>query len=335
MHSAYFDFHGCRVVFRSPEPSLADWLAADFSAFSAPETSGGIEISAVRAAPNPASLPPALVRTGRWRLLAAPPGQRLVWYPQGAVSRYDYTAESGRIESGDPELLKELSYLLILSRVGEKLDGRGLHRIHAGALAHGDKGLLFCGRQGAGKTTLLLELLQDPAFALLSDDTPLVSAGGDVYPFQVRVGIGEDSPHLGRFPAARRFTRRHYEPKRLLSPADAGRVAQAPVPPSAVFLLRRGAAPRLSRARTSAAASELLRSLAAGLGVPQMAEYFLRLSPADAAQKAGIAASRLRACAALFRKTSFWMFETGPDPAANAAVLRDFLRNNSGAACAR
>lgn len=329
MADAAFDLAGCRVRFDSSAPGLTDWIASDLSCFPSHTDEGEIRVAAALAAPERGSLPPVLLRTGHWGILAAPPGRRTVWYPEGAVCRVDYAAGTAFVESADPELLKELSYLLILSRAGEALDRRGLHRIHAGALEHRGQALLFCGRQGAGKSTLLLELLKDPSFALISDDTPLVSRKGLVYPFPARVGLLDSSPHLPRFPEARRLVRRRYGLKHLVHPRATGRVAEAPVPPGAIFLLSKGPAPGIRRASPASGAAELAVSLAAGWGVPQLAEYFVRPSLGDIAAKAGILASRLRAAAALLHSVPVWYFETGPVPAANAAFLSGFLHSNS------
>ena len=321
---------GCAVEFACADPELAAAVAADFSAF--PAEGGGAPVR-LEARREPVNRPErALLRCRSWSILPARPGLRRVWYPGGALCEYDYAARSGLLRGGSAALLKELSYLLILSRAGEELDRRGLHRLHAGALGRGGRALLFCGAQGTGKTTLLLELLKDREFSLLSDDTPLVAGDGSVLPFAVRVGLGLDSPHLPELGELRRFERRHYPPKRLLDIVPAGIRVSPPLPPGGVFLLRRAAAPRIRPAGRAAAAGELLRSLALGCGTPQLAEYFLRPQPADAASKAGIFFSRLRAARALLAKADFYVFEVGPDRAANAAVFKTFLNSGSAAA---
>lgn len=330
MADASFSLHGCSVLFSSPDPDVLAAVAADFSAF--PPAGPGrpdVRIEALPQAP-PAIRPRRVLGTKRWSVLWERPGIRLVWYPQGALARYDYANAQGTILSADRELLRELSYLLILSRAGEWLDRRGLHRLHGGALDCGGAALLFLGARGAGKTTLLLELLKDPAFSLLSDDTPVIGAAGLVYPFHARIGLGEASPHLLRFPGAAAFRRRHFPPKRVIPAAAAGRLCAVPAKAGQAFILTRGAAPRITRCAAGRAAAELALALVAGWGVPQLAEYFLRPSPADAAAKARILASRLGAAGSLLRGSDFWIFEAGPDPALNADALRSFLRNNSG-----
>ncbi|HBB68269.1 MAG: hypothetical protein A2X28_03025 [Elusimicrobia bacterium GWA2_56_46] len=330
MHNAAFDFHGCGLEFRSEDPELVAWLSSDFSAFASTRAAAPlITVTALRRDPALQEPLPAILKTKKLHILAAPAGRRRVWYPEGALCEYDYRAGAGLVMSRDTDLLRELSYLLILSRVGEALDLRGLHRLHAGALAYRGKALIFCGRQGAGKTTLLLELLRDKDFFLLSDDTPLISGDGGVHPFPARIGLGEDNPHLPRLGRLRGFRRRHYPPKRLLDISGCGITVSGPTPPALIFRLERGGQPRFLRPGPLAGALEGAKSLVAGAGTPQMAEYFLRASPEDLARKVKIAASRVSAARSLFAKTPFWIFRRGPDPASNAAAFKEFLRSGS------
>ena len=125
------------------------------------------------------------------------------------------------------------------------------------------------------------------------------------------------------------IARRHYPPKRLLDINRAGLELSPPLPPAYIFKLLKGSAPRFHRPAAGEAARELGKSLVAGWGVPQMAEYFLRLSPSDILAKAKILGSRVQAARALAAKARFWLFETGPDPAGNAAALKAFLRSGS------
>lgn len=327
--SGVYDFHGCAVRLICGDTAAAAALAADFSAFAAPGAEPLITVEARLEAVRRADLPPALLSTPRWSVLAARPGRRLVWYPEGAAAACDYAARRAVVRAGDRELLRELAYLLVLSRAGEELDRRGLHRLHAGALARRGAALLFCGHRGAGKTTLLLELLKDPSFSLLSDDTPLVDRRARVLPFPVRIGLGLDSPHLPGFPGLPRLSRRRFSPKALLEIGRSGFPVSGAAPAGEVFLLRRAAAPAVRPAGPAAGAAELAVSLAAGYGVPQLAEFFLRPHPGDAASKAGILASRAAAAAALLRRASFSYLDVCGDHARNAAALKAYLNSGS------
>jgi hypothetical protein len=116
----------------------------------------------------------------------------------------------------------------------------------------------------------------------------------------------------------------------VIPASAAGRLCLAPAKAGPAFILARGTVPRIIRCAAARAAGELALALVAGWGVPQLAEYFFRLSPSDAAAKARILASRLGAAGRLLRGSDFWIFEAGPDPALNADALRSFLRNSSG-----
>ncbi len=329
MRVLVLNISGCAVRFECADHGVADSVASDFSAFGGSDVAADISIEA---RPAVASRPRFLIPgPGGWSIAPSRPGTRTVWYREGACCEYDYVTRRGVITAEDPCLLWELSYLLILSRAGEELDRRGLHRVHAAGLSRQGRAVLLCGGQGAGKTTLLMELLKDPLFSLLSDDTPLVSADGDVSPFPQRIGLDWSSPHLPGFPAARRFRRRRRCDKFLVDIGRADIRVSGTAAPGPVFLLRRGSAPGIRRAGGAAAAKELALSLALGAGTPQLAEYFLRFSPAGIAAKTAILASRLRAASALLSKSGFYVMETSRDPSENAAVLRSFLGSGSAA----
>lgn len=328
MNTVALDIGGCAVEFRCSDAGTAVSLSADFAAF--PGRTGNADVSIEarleRAVPPSFAIP----GPGGWSIVPSLPGTRRVWYREGARCEYDYASRRGRITAADPGLLWELSYLLILSRAGEELDRRGLHRLHAAGLARGGRAFLLCGGQGTGKTTLFMELLKDRSFSLLSDDTPLVSGNGRVIPFPQRIGLDAASPHLPSFSAARRFSRRRRGEKFLVDIDKAGIPVSPPAEPGAVFLLRRsGGPPRIRPAGRTAAARELFLSLVLGSGTPQLAEYYLRFSPAGIAAKARIMASRLRAAAALRSGAGFYILETSPDPARNAATVRSFLDSGS------
>lgn len=330
MNTVVLDMNGCAVEFRCADAGLAGSLAADFAVFRGKPGKAAISIEAREGKAAPPAF--AVPGPGGWSIVPSAPGTRRVWYREGALCEYDYVSRRGRITAADPGLLWELSYLLILSRAGEALDGRGLHRLHAAGLARDGRAVLLCGGQGAGKTTLMMELLKDRSFSLLSDDTPLISGEGRVLPFPQRIGLDASSPHLPAFSGTRRFRRRRRGDKFLVDIGPAGIPVSSPAAPGAAFLLRRSPLPRVRPAGRAAAAGEVFLSLVLGSGTPQLAEYFLRFSPEGIAAKTGILASRLRAAAALLSKTRFYILETSPEPARNAEVVRTLLDSGSAGA---
>lgn len=256
---------------------------------------------------------------------------RYVDYNGKALSIFDYGREEGRLYAQDRDLLHELSYLLIHSRVGELLDKKGFHRVHALGLVHDGNGLLCLLPQGGGKTTLALELLGDDTVQLLSDDTPLVDRRGRLLPFPLRIGIEASS--AAHIPERFRGTmvRRKYGAKTLIDiEYFQGRVASGPVPARYLLVGEREFAdnPRLTRIGRCAAAAALFKNCVVGLGLPQMVEYFLRHGWGEMLAKGSIAISRLAASLFLVMNAETYRLVLGRRPADNAAVVRVFLKRH-------
>jgi hypothetical protein len=323
--------YGAGVRVESADRALLRELKEDFSFFSAsPGAACAIKIIA-HPAPHPQDLLKGARRvfgTSKWTIFRTAAGTRAVSYPEGLLCEYDYAWKTGELWSSSPALLREICYLLILSRLGEELERKGLHRVHALAAEFGGEGFLVTAPMGAGKTTLFLELARDPAFTLLANDTPLADHSGYIHPFPLRVGLSGDSPQLSRFSkeALRPFDRRHYPRKYLLAHPGLSSNAPAKTRCTRLFLLERGAgAPLITAAGGTRMALELLKALILGSGVPQIAEYFLRPEASDLPAKAGFLLGRCAAAAALLRNSGAFRFRLSTDPELNAAELKRFL----------
>jgi len=331
----FINAYGVALRFETADACLLNEIREDFIYFSVPDAGDpAVTIKAVVAPPDSVPFKGArkLFKSSKWTVFETYAGSRAVLYPEGLMCEYDYSAEIGKLYSEDPALLREISYLLILSRLGEKLELRGLHRVHALAAAFDGAGILLTAPSGGGKTTLLMALAGDPDFKVLADDTPLVDSQGTLFPFPLRAGLAEDSPFRKNFPgnALRIFTRRHYPPKYLVPPDF---FTAKPAPQTAcklIFLLRKSAGPPLiENAACVFTILELLKSLIAGGGIPQIAEYFIRPEPSDLLRKARMLAGRFAAALALIKNCAGFHFRLSPDPAANALVLKKFLLEES------
>jgi hypothetical protein len=323
-----FDFLGTRVALDGEAAAARAALGFDFAAF--PRTDAGpVDVRVTLHAEEP---PWGAVPESARTVMVQPhcvvyqAGDRWVDYQGAALTRFDARTETADIWSRDPERLHEIAYLLVLSRVGELHDRRGLHRVHALGLAVEERGVLCLLPSGGGKTSLGMTALSRGWARLLSDDTPLLDRRGDLHGFPNRIGIAGPAPsgiaaeHLRPFPRAGR------DPKTLVSVAPFPLAAHAH--PAAVVLGERrpSGRARLERLSRAAAAPELFRSVVVGLGLPQVVEYFLRFDAADLAAKAAIVASRAAACAALLRRAPVHRLLLGRDREENAQVLRELLR---------
>ena len=105
------------------------------------------------------------------------------------TSQIDFSKNEAVLYSTNLNKLHEVSYLIILSRVGKKLDIMGLHKLHAFAIAFDDIAVVCMMPMKGGKSTLLLELLQDPRVKMISDDIPMIDRLGNLIAFPIKIGL--------------------------------------------------------------------------------------------------------------------------------------------------
>lgn len=325
----YLVFHGISVRVHAPEETFIDMLRFDFSRFiSDPRDTADISIE-VTTDQYPA-LPEIEETAHSPSFVAYDDGERrYVDYYGRALVVIDYRLEHARLYCEDLDFAYEKLYLLILSRVGELLDRKGLHRVHSLGMSFGNKTALFLLPMRAGKSTLALAFLEFPEVKLFSEDTPLVDHKGRVHPFPMRLGIREGESFPVTAPEhVRRFVRSELGPKVLISAEHfSSRIAVAPSPVSVLFSGKwtRAAQPSIrpmSRVRTLFL---LFRDCVFGLGLPQVVEYFLRTPVLDVIQKTPIALSRAWACLRLVAAADCREVLLCPDRKKNAEVLYRFL----------
>jgi hypothetical protein len=105
------------------------------------------------------------------------------------ISKINFSKNEATLYSKSLNKLHEVAYLIILSRVGKKLDLMGLHKLHAFAISFGDIAVICMMPMKGGKSTLLMELLKDPRAKMISDDIPLIDRKGNLIPFPIKIGL--------------------------------------------------------------------------------------------------------------------------------------------------
>ena len=325
MKELLLDVHGWRARLEGDAGAIEE-LRRDFAAFAVSSLDGPREeLELIRSAPPAGFAEGWLLWSGRGHSVRARGSERRVSYRDGAATAFDFGARRGRVWCADPARLREVAYLLVLSRSGEALDAKGLHRAHAlGFERRGAAGLVFL-PSGGGKSELALALLRETDAGLLSDDTPLVDRAGRARAFPLRMGF-LPSADLSEVPGhwVRPFTRRDYAPKRVVDHDFFRARVRGELPVRWLFIGKSGPGePRFSPAGAASAAAALGAGLVIGAGVAQMAEY--RLRAADAAGLARDAFSRALAAAALLRGASRWEFALGGDPRRAARALASFV----------
>ena len=326
-------FYGATVTVESADEELQRRVADDFTFFAVESPTRRDEHLSIRAArlrPDYDALPP---------LTATVYTPRNVCYSDGSVTYIDYFGRALAlwdrerrtldVSCDDLDLLHEIVYLTILSRVSETLERGGLHRVHAFGLEAGGESALFLMPSGGGKTTLTLGFLRlGPPYRLVSEDSPFVDRKGRVHPFPLRIGVlGTEPPP---FPEEHvTFIRRmEFEPKHLVALAAFGDcLARGASTPRFLFVGRR----RLGRGCTIRPAGwragwkALLEGMVVGVGLYQGVEFLLRTSLLDLFRLSGLVLSRARAARALLARCEVHVVELGRDGAVNVETVRAFL----------
>jgi hypothetical protein len=327
--NAEFDFHGCRVCVSSDNADLLDQVGRDFAWFAAPPRGQpSHRIDLVVAPPPFDGLPP---------VRAAFTTPRNVCFRDGARSYLDFfghalaVLDRDRCEctvyGTDPELLHEIAYLQMLSIVGQHLDARGLHRVHALAGSYRGRGLILMLPSGGGKSTMALALLRNPDFRLLAEDTPFVDRRATILPFPLRIGVRPGEPTGAPAHYIRTLSRMEFDPKTVVDiDFFRGRIG---VPTAADYLfvgLRSlGTVSEIRPLSRIAALRSLVNHMVVGLGVHQGLEYLLERGGTDLLGMGGVVASRLRNALALVRRSSPHLFVLGRDLGKNYRTITAFL----------
>lgn len=333
----HFDFYGLGVCVQGDSKAFVDAVVRDFRFFcrddgsSCARTTANVRVEGYRRPPEFDGLPdiPAAFLT-----------PRNVCFKEGHTSYIDYFGKAlgvldrksriYRIYSDDDDLLHEACYLFLLSTVGEHLDRRGLHRVHALGVTYRDKAVLLLLPSGGGKSTMALELLSREGFKLLAEDTPLIDAAGRVYPFTLRIGVRPESvPDIPR-EYLHTMRRMEFDPKTIIDiEYFRDRLATDTAEPAAVLVGQRN----LGRISSIEPISfvEGMRAMTkyaiVGIGVYQGLEFILERGLSDLRGKLGTVLARGRASVRLLRRSQTYRFVLGRDTERNMQTLLEFLEH--------
>lgn len=316
----------------SPSGQLIDHVRRDYSHFQASEVQGGgIEVEASLEAPDYASLPdiPAAFVTPRNVVYRHGNLSYLDYFGRGLAVR-DRRTNRYRVCAADPDLLREIVYLLILSRAGRHFDSQGLHRLHALALSYRNRGVLLLLPSGGGKSSTALNLMGRPDLRILSEDSPLIDRNGDILPFHTPLGIKHGSP-TPDIPERylRRVRRMEFDPKTLVDlEYFQDHLETARTPPWQLIVGRRqlGNSSRLEPISRWEAFKPLVTNLVVGIGLYQGLEFMLERSTSEVFSKGSLVASRLFNALQLLRRVECHRFSMGRDIRQNCDILEAFLQ---------
>ncbi len=327
-----FDVHGEGVLVECPDAEVRQRIANDFAWFTASPAPRGEPLRIQVRLEEPAweSLPALRASVYSPRNICYAEGDR-TWidYFGRGLALWDAAGQRLEVWSADAHLLHEIVYLAVLSRVGERLERRGIHRVHALGVERNGEAALFLMPSGGGKTTLGLEFLRsERGERLLSEDSPLIDRRGRVLPFPLRIGVaGEVPPEISPEHVSQ-VERMEFEPKRLIAlEAFRDRIASGPAVPRLVFLGNRllGDGCRIRPASLAEGAAGFLRHMVVGVGLYQGVEFLLQTSALDLLRKTPLFVSRLVRAGQVLRQADVFVLELGRDVRKNATEIAAFL----------
>ena len=233
--------------------------------------------------------------------------------------------------SRDIEKLHEITYLLILSITGKKLDLLGFHKIHAMGIVYRDVCLIGMMDSGVGKSTLLEALLSDHEVHLLSDDTPIVDKHGRFHPFPLRLGLRDTPKELFITNPQRNiyYLKREWHGLKTLICIDGLRNSVADGHKKLmIFEGRRikGEECLVERQNRVRFLYALFKHMIVGIGLPIIFEYFWRSGLCDFLTKAHIALKRGTCALSLAQKHDFYTIGLGENPKKNADKIKEIIK---------
>lgn len=324
-----FDVYGFRFTIRSSSSWALEGISQDFAYFRSTTPGHAVVIEMEDSDPDYSALPvcDASVYTPR-NVVYRSGSTRYVDYGGRGIGVHDTVSGGFRITSRDRDLLYEAVYLFLLSQIGQYVDAKRLHRLHALAVSLDGRAILVLLPMGGGKSTLCAALLDWPEIKLLSDDSPMIDRRGRSLAFPLHLGLlkGQEDEIPAQY---RRVVQRMEFGHKVLVNLDyyRDRICGS-AEPGLVLLGRRtlAAGCRIERTGFTTGLRAMIGNCVIGLGLFQGLEFILQSSPWELISKAGVGLSRLNNCSHLLRRSEVHILHLGRDPQANAAAIVKLAR---------
>jgi hypothetical protein len=324
-----FDFHGLTIAVQSASAVLVEEIRRDFFYFHAKKGEAQVRVHARREAPPYHILPSAPAFRFTLRSVCFLLGECVYidYFGQG-LAIFDRRARCCTVYSADPHRLHEIVYLFMLAVVGQHLRSKGIHRVHALGVNYARQGVLLLLPSGGGKSTLAMQLLQQPGFFLLGEDTPLIDSDGMLLPFPLRLSLL--SAHQADIPAVhvRMVQRMELPPKTLIDIEYFRDRISGPIAPRFLLVGARnlGDVSDITPLSRQRAFQALLSDLVVARGVYQGREFLGKQGRQEWFDKGKVVAARMQTSLRLLARVSPYRFVMGRDIEKNCQTLTEFLR---------
>lgn len=335
-----FDFYGVTVRVSSNWPELVDLVAKDFSYFKVdmdailPKVAINIECLQEKYQFNADLLNLKKIYTSKNSITYECKKIRYNDYYGDVLTIINYENENCELRSVDINRAHEVLYLLILSRVGKKLDLLKIHKLHAFAISYRDKVFVCMMPSKGGKSTLLSHLLCYEGVKMISDDIPLFGSDGIILPFPIKIGLVEDASvpfNIENMNSNLYFMdRKFYGRKKLICVEGIrSRVETRPFNFDKVIVSYgvrdSGNKIELQKIGAHHIFSQFFYHGIIGVGLPMILEYFWETGPRDFLVKAKIFLNRVMVFASLSVKAKKYRLSMSNETKKTASYIINFL----------
>ncbi len=338
MKPAYFEFYGHKVKVESEASDLLVLLKKDFSVFvKSEEVIPDFSLQIFLNDPPLEQIP---------NIVCTMQTINSICYDIHDVRYCDYYGDlmvvlnkktnSAKMYSKNLSKIHEVSYLLILSRIGKRMDLGGLHKLHAFSVAYKDLALVCMMPMKGGKSTLLMEFLKDSRFKIISDDIPLVDWQGHIRPFPIKIGLSDKAVELKVLNPDENYyfmDRGQYGKKKLLSLKGLpGKVVELEKSYEKVLLIEafryNSRTSILKDSSFLSTGKGLLKHGVIGFGLPMVIEYFWENGWRDFLTKTKIFCFRCIGFGALLFRAKRMKLFLGRNPEEAAEVIMKYIAAN-------
>jgi hypothetical protein len=328
-----FNFYGLTIEVSSSSSDLVEEVRRDFAYFRMLAGEGHVQVDMRLVPPPYAELPPlsAAFITPRNLCFRNEKVTYIDYFGRG-LAVFNREEEQCIVYGTDHDLLHEIVFLFILSTVGEYLDSRRIHRIHALGVSYNNQGILLLLPSGGGKSTMALELLSHPGFLLLGEDTPLIDRRGYILPFPLRLGVRPEQDTGIPSQYLRTMRRMEFDAKTLIDIEYFHDRLGKEVEPSLILVGERnlGEVSEIIPISRYQAFNALVKYMIVGLGVYQGIEFLLERGLWELLGKGGVAASRFYNSLRLLARAPAYRLVLGRNTKKNCQTLIEFIRQKYG-----
>lgn len=334
MERFFLKIYGVEVEVHSASSVVIEGLKKDFALYLNEEGKGNffekVSVNIFKEKPPYEKVPPltaSLYNTDS--ICYKDKNVHYVDYSGKGLMIYDFTKENADIYSEDEALSYEKSRLAILSRVGEFLDRQHIHRLHAVGFSVGSEATICIMPMTAGKSTLCFHSLKlSQQIKILSDDVCLIG-NNRIYPFVMRIGM-RDKDALTGIPESyiSKVERLHHGVKYLIDLRYYRTRISGECKVKNILIGKRTFAqkPEIKKISKLKTIGPFITSGVIGLGLPQIAELFLRFNIRDVFSKGFLAASRLFVFLRVIMKAETYEMHLSRDVERNSRELIRFMQ---------